>query len=79
MPESLNEYNAQLHILIPAFEDWKKGLYLRRQRLAEYIQENQLYTEEGVSYLGSLKDANGKALFDEGFLNYLQRLKHLTT
>ena len=28
-----------------------------------------------VQYLGSLKGADGKALFDESFLNYLQRLR----
>lgn len=28
-----------------------------------------------IQYLGSLKGADGKALFDEGFLNYLQRME----
>ena len=32
------------------------------------------YSTEDIQYLGSLKSASGKAHFDEGFLNYLQRL-----
>lgn len=33
------------------------------------------FTAEEVQYLGSLNGANGKPLFDEGYLNYLQRLE----
>lgn len=33
------------------------------------------FSEADVSYLGNLKGANGKALFDEGFLNFLQRFR----
>lgn len=40
----------------------------------EYLN-NFKFTPDDVHYLGSLKGYDGKALFDEGFLNYLQRLK----
>ena len=33
------------------------------------------FSVDDIQYLGSLKGADGKALFDEGFLNYLQRLE----
>ncbi len=37
---------------------------------------NQLkFTNEDIAYLGNLRDNKGNNLFDEGFLNYLQRLE----
>ncbi|NUN99693.1 MAG: nicotinate phosphoribosyltransferase [Saprospiraceae bacterium] len=33
------------------------------------------FTADDVQYLGSLKGADGRALFEEAFLNYLQRLR----
>lgn len=40
---------------------------------ADYLQQFG-FTAEDVQYLGSLKGSDGKALFNESFLNYLQRL-----
>ena len=42
--------------------------------LIDYINELS-FTYDDVAYLGSLKGADGEALFEEGFLNYLQRLQ----
>ena len=40
----------------------------------EWLADFKFQPEE-VQFLGSLKGANGKPLFDEGYLNYLQRLE----
>lgn len=40
----------------------------------EYLQ-NLHFSEDDVSYLGSLKGTDGKRLFDEHFLNFLQRFR----
>lgn len=37
--------------------------------------QNFRFSVDDIQYLGSLKAANGKPLFDESFLNYLQRMK----
>ncbi len=37
--------------------------------------ENLRFSDQDVHYLGNLRDVNGKNLFDEGFLNYLQRFR----
>ncbi len=44
------------------------------EQAIEYLQ-NLHFSEADVSYLGSLKGANDKALFDEHFLNFLQRFR----
>lgn len=41
---------------------------------ADYIQ-NFRFTAEDVQYLGGLTGSDDKPLFDEGFLNYLQRMQ----
>ena len=40
----------------------------------DYLQQFR-FTVEDIHYLGSLNGADGKPLFDIGFLNYLQRLE----
>jgi len=42
--------------------------------LIDYINE-LAFTYDDVAYLGSLKGADGEALFEEGFLDYLQQLQ----
>lgn len=42
--------------------------------VADYLQELQ-FTAADVQYLGSLKGADGRALFSETFLHFLQRLR----
>lgn len=42
--------------------------------VADYLQELK-FTVEEIQYLGNLKGADGKALFPETFLHYLQRLQ----
>lgn len=42
--------------------------------VADYLQELKFSVSE-IQYLGSLKGADGKALFPENFLHYLQRLR----
>ena len=42
--------------------------------IIDYLQNFQ-YSVDEIQYLGSLKGADGKALFSESFLNYLQRMK----
>lgn len=44
------------------------------QQVIEYI-ESFSYTEQDLSYLASLKDQNGSALFPAGFLQYLQQME----
>jgi len=46
------------------------GLELAAQWLSQFR-----FTADDVQYLGSLKGADGKNLFDESFLNYLQRMR----
>jgi nicotinate phosphoribosyltransferase len=52
-----------------------KGNYAIACGLAEVVDylKNIHFSEDDVSYLGSLKGADGKQLFEEGFLNFLQR------
>lgn len=52
----------------------KWGIVCGLQDVIEYLQ-NFSFTADDVHYLGSLKGADGKHLFDEGFLNYLQRME----
>lgn len=40
----------------------------------DYLK-NLRFTVHDIQYLGSLKGSDGKALFDESFLNYLQRME----
>lgn len=40
----------------------------------DYLQQLSFSTQD-IQYLGSLKGGNGKALFNESFLNHLQRLQ----
>ena len=42
--------------------------------VTEYL-EKWHFDVQSIQYLGSLKGSDGKALFEEGFLNYLQRLE----
>ncbi|MEM9922115.1 MAG: nicotinate phosphoribosyltransferase, partial [Bacteroidota bacterium] len=44
------------------------------QPAIEYLQQLSFSTED-IHYLGRLKGADGQALFDESFLNYLQRFR----
>ena len=44
------------------------------EQAVEYLQ-NLHFSESDVSYLGSLKSADGNRLFDEHFLNFLQRFR----
>ena len=44
------------------------------EQAVEYLQ-NLHFSESDVSYLGSLKSGDGKRLFDEHFLNFLQRFR----
>lgn len=44
------------------------------QTVVEYLQDFKFDVED-IQYLGRLKGADGKALFDEPFLNYLQRME----
>ncbi|MFK7948056.1 MAG: nicotinate phosphoribosyltransferase [Saprospiraceae bacterium] len=44
------------------------------EQVIDYLQ-NLHFDVDDIQYLASLKGANGQSLFDEGFLNYLQRFK----
>jgi len=44
------------------------------QTVVEYLQDFKFDVED-IQYLGRLKGADGKPLFDEPFLNYLQRME----
>jgi nicotinate phosphoribosyltransferase len=44
------------------------------EMVIEYLQDFKFDVED-IQYLGSLKGADGKALFNESFLNYLQRME----
>lgn len=44
------------------------------QQVIEYLEDFQ-FSMSDIQYLGSLKGSDGAALFDEGFLNHLQRMK----
>ena len=44
------------------------------QLAIDYLQQLSFKPEE-IHYLGSLKGADGESLFDESFLNYLQRIE----
>jgi nicotinate phosphoribosyltransferase len=53
------------------------GAYITAAGLAlaiDYLQQLSFSTQD-IQYLGSLKGANNKPLFDESFLNHLQRLQ----
>ena len=54
-----------------------KGYYAISAGLALVIDylENLTFTVQDIQYLGGLKGSDGKALFDESFLNYLQRME----
>lgn len=39
------------------------------------LLQNYRFSVDDIQYLGALKTANGKALFNESFLNYLQRME----
>jgi nicotinate phosphoribosyltransferase len=54
-----------------------KGHYAVSAGLALIIDylENLKFTVQDIQYLGSLKGSDGKALFNESFLNYLQRME----
>lgn len=39
------------------------------------LLENYRFDVDDAQYLGGLRDSSGKALFPEGFINYLQRLR----
>jgi nicotinate phosphoribosyltransferase len=39
------------------------------------LLQNYRFSVDDIQYLGSLKDPEGKALFSESFLNYLQRME----
>lgn len=53
------------------------GRYALAAGLAQVLDylENFRFSVEEIQYLGRLNGADGKMLFDEGFLNYLQRLR----
>lgn len=44
------------------------------EQVIDYL-ESWRFSPSDIAYLGSLKDAGGKAFFEEAFLNYLQRLE----
>jgi nicotinate phosphoribosyltransferase len=74
--QGLYNRRATFHLFYrkPPFD----GQYVIASGLAlatDLLQNFFSYSVSDIQYLGSLKGADGKSLFDESFINYLQRLQ----
>ena len=71
----MNEHQAVFHLFFRK-SPFDNGFAIAAglEQAIEYLQDLRFDVDD-IQYLGSLKSDNNKALFDESFLNYLQRFK----